>query len=483
MKIETESRDDHQIKLIVELEQELLERKMHKAARHISEHNKFPGFRPGKAPYEVVLRTAGEERVKQDAIEMLVDEIYPEALKEQDIEPGAVGTLEEIISTDPPKFSFIIPLKPSVELGEYQSVRISYEYPGVSDDDVNTAIDRFRNSYSTFEPVDRPADVDDVLSFTYSAFSVTSEGEEPVFENRPLQIRILKDDETREAEYPFNGFSKNFLGAKEGNEKDLEYTYPEDYSRQDIKGKKIHYHLKIDSVKKVVLPEITEEFIKNFGEFESIDAFKAEITKQLDANNMADYDYQFYKQVIDKIKESAKIKYPPQFLDEEKEEVLKSIEHDLSHQNMDLQSYLKIRQSTVEDFMEKEVTPSAIERLERSLILNEISKAEKIELTDEDMQASYTETLNEMAGSKEFEKLTKKKPQKELINAIAMEAASRAMNRRVFELLKKIASGEAESPKDEIIEAAAEKVTKNEEAASSKPKPKKSKKAAGPKEG
>ncbi len=106
MKIETETRDDHQIKLIVELEPELLERKMRKAARHISEHNKIPGFRPGKAPYDVVVRIAGEDRVKEEAIEMLVDEVYPEALKEQNIEPGAVGSLEEIISTDPPKFAF-----------------------------------------------------------------------------------------------------------------------------------------------------------------------------------------------------------------------------------------------------------------------------------------------------------------------------------------------------------------------------------------
>jgi trigger factor len=483
LKIETEARDDHQIKLIVELEQELLERKMHKAARHISQHNKFPGFRPGKAPYEVVLRTAGEERVKQDAIELLVDEIYPEALKEQNIEPGAVGTLDEIISTDPPKFSFIIPLKPSVELGEYQSVRIPYSYQGVSEEEINNAIDRFRNSYSTYEPVDRPAEVDDILSFTYSAYSVTHEGEESVFETRPLQVRILKDDETRDAEFPFSGFSKNFLGAKEGDEKDLEFTYPEDYTRLDLKGKKIHYHVKVDSIKKVVLPEINEEFIKNFGEFESIEAFKAEITKQLDVNKMAEYDYQFYKQVIDKIKESAKIKYPPQFLEEEKEEVIKSIEYDLSHQKMDLQSYLKIRQSTLEEFIEKEVTPSAIERLERSLILNEVSSSEKIELTDEDMQASYTETLNEMAGSKEFEKLTKKKPQKELVNAIAMEAASRAMNRRVFEALKKIAIGEIDTKAKELSEAENKTEEGVESPAEAKPKAKKSRKAVAPKEG
>ena len=150
LKIETETRDDHQVKLIVELEPEMLERKMHKAARQISEQNKFPGFRPGKAPYDIVLRVVGEERVQQEAIELLVDEVYPEALKEQNIEPAAIGSLDEILSTNPPKFSFIVPLKPAVTLGDYKNVRVPYAYPGVSPEEVKEAIEKFRSSYSTF---------------------------------------------------------------------------------------------------------------------------------------------------------------------------------------------------------------------------------------------------------------------------------------------------------------------------------------------
>lgn len=479
MKIETETRDDHQIKMIVELEPEQLERKMHKAARHISEHNKIPGFRPGKAPYDVVLRLAGEERIKEEAIEMLVDEIYPDAIKEQNIEPGAVGSLEEVLSTNPPKFSFIIPLQPSVKLGDYKSVRVPYSFPGVTDEEVEKAVDRFRNSYSTYDPVDRPAEEDDILSFTYSAFEMGKDKESSIFEDRPLQVRILKADEDREAEYPFSGFSRNFLGAKAGDEKDLEFTYAEDYSRKDLKGKKVRYHVKVDSVKKVVLPDLNEEFIHNFGEFANVDEFKAEVRKQLESNNLAEYDYDYYKQVIDKIKSDATIKYAPQFLDEEKQEVLKGIEHELSHQKMDLDTYLKVRQVTKEEFIEKEVTPSAKERLERSLILNEISKAEKIELTEEEMQHSYTETLTEMAGTPDFQKLQKKVPQKKLINTIAMEAASRAMNRRVFESLKKIANGEIKSG----LTTATESSEAAPAAVEEKPKTRKTKKAAASKEG
>lgn len=478
MKIETESRDDHQIKLIVELEPELLQRKMHRAARHFSEHNKIPGFRPGKAPYDMVTRYAGEERVQQEAIEMLVEEIYPEMLKEQNIEPATMGSLDEVISTNPPKFSFIIPLKPTVDLGDYRSVRVPYAYPGVSDADVAQAVERFRSSYATYEPVERAAVKDDILSITYSAKNISVSPEETLFENRPLQVRILKDDEEREVEHPFNGFSRKFLGVNAGKELDLSFTYPDDYSRQDVKGKNVNYHVKVDAVKQIVLPEVNEDFIKNFGPFSSIAAFTAEVRKQLESSSQAEYDYQFYKIVVDKIKAGATIKFPPQLLDEEKDTMLKSIEHDLSHERMDLDAFLKIRKQTLGEFMEKEVTPAAKERLERSLILNEISKLEKIELSNDDLQASYSETLNEMAGTPEFQKLQKKKPQQELINSIAMEAASRAMNRRVYAALKSIATGEADA---KITEQSV--VSETTQPSAKKPKTRKSKKADLPQEG
>lgn len=476
MKIQTEAREDHQIKLIVEVEQEMLDRKMHKAARHISEHNKFPGFRPGKAPYEIVLRYAGEERVQQEAVEMLVEDIYPEMLKQEAIEPGAMGTLEDVISTNPPKFSFIIPLKPTVTLGDYRSVRVPYVYPGVSEKDVQAAVERFRSSYATYEPVDRAAVEDDILSITYSALDFTTETGSTLFSDRPLQIRVQKTDEERETEHPFPGFSRKFIGVKASYETDLDYTYPEDYLRQDVKGKIVRYHVKVDAVKQIVLPEVNEAFIQNFGDFHSVEEFTEEVKKQLDANNQAEYDFEYFKQVIDSIKATAIIKYPPQVLDQEKEEVVHNIEHDLSHQRMDLDAYLKVRQQSVDEFLEKEVTPAAKERLERTLVLNEIAKAEKIELTNDELQASYMETLNEMAGTPEFQKLQKKKgnQQSELVNAIAMEAASRAMNKRVYATIKRIANNEPElTPEKPAAEEIADQPAGDEEA---KPKQRKVKK-------
>jgi len=128
LKIETHPREDHQTTMVVEVDAERLEGARRRAARKIAERAKIPGFRPGKAPYDVVRRLYGDAVITEEAVEILVDDIYPQAIKEADIKPSGQGQLENIESMDPPKFVFTVPLAPTVELGDYRSVRLPYEY-------------------------------------------------------------------------------------------------------------------------------------------------------------------------------------------------------------------------------------------------------------------------------------------------------------------------------------------------------------------
>ncbi|HEX9029102.1 MAG TPA: trigger factor family protein, partial [Anaerolineales bacterium] len=117
MKLETEVRDDHQVRLITEIEPDQYEKSKHKAARKIANETRIPGFRPGKAPYDMVRRYIGEAKINSEALELLMDAVYPEAIKEAGIEPFGPGSLEEILSTEPVKFAFLVPLAPTVNLG------------------------------------------------------------------------------------------------------------------------------------------------------------------------------------------------------------------------------------------------------------------------------------------------------------------------------------------------------------------------------
>jgi len=155
LNIDVERREDHQAKLTVEVDPSTFDAAKQRAARHISQHTKIPGFRPGKAPYPVVLRLVGEEAIIEEAVELLVKEIYPKALDEAGVEPYGPGSLENLKSTNPPIFEFLVPLKAEVELGDYESVRQPYELAEVPEKDVDTLLNNLREQHATIEPVER----------------------------------------------------------------------------------------------------------------------------------------------------------------------------------------------------------------------------------------------------------------------------------------------------------------------------------------
>ncbi len=124
MKIDTVQQDDHQIKLTVEVEPETLEGAKKKAGKKISGKVKVPGFRPGKAPYSVVLRQVGEAAILEEALDILLQDIYPSIIEEAKIEPYGPGSLQNVVTMEPPTFEFMVPLAPEVELGDYRALRM-----------------------------------------------------------------------------------------------------------------------------------------------------------------------------------------------------------------------------------------------------------------------------------------------------------------------------------------------------------------------
>lgn len=445
MKIEKEIRDDQQVLLTAELDSEILEQFKRRAARNISKQAKISGFRPGKAPYDVVLRLYGEQAIEQEAIELIVEEYYPRFLDEAALEPSAAGTLQEIVSINPPKFTFLIPLKPSVELCDYRSIRKEYNLEAVTDADVNKVIENLRQNYAESEPVDRPAQEGDLVYVKITGKLVdAAEDEAPVFNETPAEL-IVGGNESRPDNWPFDGFSKELVGLVEGQEKVVHYTYPEDFASDRLKGKAIDFAVQVQSVKVLNLPEVNEEFVKNLGEFDSVDALKAEIRTQMEADRQQQYDQDFMEDLLDQtIVKNSTVKYPPQLLDHEVEHVLESIKQDLAQNNLDLDTYLKIRQSDKEKFIEEEVKPAARLRLERSLVLEQIAEQEKVELDPDEVKNAVARTLFEMQSMPDFSKYRKGKAFQDLASAVTMDTANRMYNRQILNRLKDIATGKAD---------------------------------------
>jgi trigger factor len=157
LKIDKQFTEDHQAKLTVELEPQNLEEAKHRAARKIAQKVKIPGFRPGKAPYPVVLRTVGEAAVLDEAMEILVNERYPKIIEESGIQPYGPGSLENIQKLDPPTLEFLVPLDAEVTLSDYHALRFPYELKPITEEEVDQTIEDLQDRMAVLEPVDRPA--------------------------------------------------------------------------------------------------------------------------------------------------------------------------------------------------------------------------------------------------------------------------------------------------------------------------------------
>ncbi len=228
LKIETKLRDDHQVTLIVELEPEQMEGAKRRASRRISERKKIPGFRPGKAPYEVVVRSFGEGVIVEEAVDILLDEVYPKAIEEAKIEPGASGSLEKVEDLEKaPKFTFTVPLAPNVDLGNYRSIRLPYDWKEPTEDKVVESLEELRQMYAKTETVNRPIQMGDFVMIDLKGYKVKSEeGAEPLINRAGMPVFVRA--EAKPEEFPFPGFSNELIGLNASENKSFNHKFKKD---------------------------------------------------------------------------------------------------------------------------------------------------------------------------------------------------------------------------------------------------------------
>jgi trigger factor len=461
LKIDKTIEENHEAKLVVEIDPELMDKYKRRAARKISERGKIAGFRPGKAPYEMVVRTYGEQPIVEQAVDFLIDSEYSNILQEADVNPGAAGSLESIDSLEPPKFTFRVPLAPEVDLGELHSLRMPYEWQAPDDAEVEKAIEDLRQMYATTENVER-----EVQEGDYVVVDVKSDTTEL---NRTGFAAYVRQEE-HDTEWPYNGFARELIGLKPGDTKTIQHTFPEDWEVEELRGKEAQMEVTVKTVRSVTLPELNDDFAKTVGAGETLEQVREAVRKDVETRSKADYDDRYFVDLIEKIKEGASLKYHQHALEHEGEHVLEELSQRLSQQNMDLDTYFKLRNTTREKFLEEEVQPVAKKRFERSLILDEIVRSENIQVDDAALDAEFSQTLSNLAmQGMDLSKIRGgRQGQQRVAQAVAMESANRVLTRRALDVLKAIATGEYIPPEERTTEepraGTAEELSASEEA-------------------
>jgi len=448
LKIEKQLQEDHQMQLTVEVEQDLMDAGKRRAARKLAQRSKIPGFRPGKAPYDIIVRHFGEGAITEQAIDILVDEIYPKVLDQAEIKAAAPGSLEKIEDVDPLKLVFRVPLAPEVVLGDYHAVREPYEWSPPDSKELDDALTNLRQMYATTETVERAiAPGDFLLVDIKGAIANPKEGDEDQAEKLSrtgFAVVVRENGDEKENKWPYSGFSMELVGLKPGDSKTVNHKYPKDEVDETLRGKTVHFDVNVKTVRSMILPELDDEFAKMTGQFETLDALKESLAENLNENSRQEYEDHYFTRLIDKVIEGATIKYPPQIAEREAMNVLEEMRQRLSQQGLELDAYFKMRNTDQAKFLEEDARPVAIKRLERSLVMDELTRQEKITVDDSALQSEFGNTLNDLEyQGVDLNKISGgKKGQKEFAQAVAMESISRLLARRTLERLKAIATGE-----------------------------------------
>jgi trigger factor len=435
LKIETQELEDRQVELTVEVPEDRVQAAKRSSAKRLSKDARIPGFRPGKAPYEVILSKYGEEVIFEEALEILGQEAYRESLDDAELDPYAPGSLEEIVSRDPLVLRFTVPLVPEVELGDYREIRIPYEESEVTDEAVESMMEELRQRQALIEPVERPAEDSDIVVLDIHGELLDQEDDEDAELVNQDGVSILVDEET---DFPFLGIYEHLMGMVEGDEKTVEHTFPEDYAAEDLQNKHVSFQLKCSGVKSRLVPEWSDDLAKSIGEFEDLLDLRIKVRESLTEQATQEAETAYAEQVMEMVIEGAQVTYPPIVLENEIDHLMRDLEMRLSSQNLAFDDYLKIEGKNAEEIRD-ELKPAAEERVSRGLVLGQVVEDENIEVGDEEVTQEI-ERMLEPLGDSGNDSLKEVFDTPEGRNRIGMDL----LTKKAMDRLMDISKGEAE---------------------------------------
>jgi trigger factor len=427
---------------------------MHSAAKRLGKNTRIHGFRPGKAPYNVLVNQLGEEIIFEEALEKLGQEIYREALDETEIEPYAPGSLDEVVSREPLVLRYTVPLAPEVDVGDYLEIRVDFEEPSVEDSAVDEYMEDLRQRQALIEPAERPVEKGDVVVVDISGELRDVDPEESKLLDEK-GFSILADEEYS---WPVPGIADHLEGLEASQEKQFEYTFPEDYANEEMQGKTADFHVVVQEVKSRFIPEWTDDLAKNVGDFDDLLSLRIRVRENLETEAERQGKAQYASEVMDALVEGSIIQYPPILLKNETQDMVPELEQRLRGQNLSLEDYYKIEGKTEEELLQ-EFEPQAAERLKRALALGKVVELEEIEADESDIDAEIDRLVSSFTVDEDQESA-----RKVFDNPVGRQRINLDLiSDKAIERLMKIAKGEADIPEEPSEESKLEVEAKDQE--------------------
>jgi trigger factor len=455
LQVHTEENDQREVTMTVEVAEERIEKAMRQKARELAREIRIPGFRPGKAPYHVILRRVGKESLRAEVIEDMVPDLFEEAIVESEIDQESLygrPSLDDM-TNEPLVLTFTLPLKPAVTLGDYRALRREIEPVMVTDEAVEEALKAIQNRYAETEEVDRPAELGDLVTIggvgkllpqaTETAETEDTETEEDESETADPQEETIFDQERinvildPEKAFPNTPFVDNLLGLSAGDDVTFIFTFPDDYDDEELAGREARFEITMVNVQSRDVPPLDDEIAQKEGAA-TLDELRENVRQQLQAEAEETARNEIIEYMVTEARKEADLSYPPGAITEEIADMVKDYKQQVTRSGWEWEDFLTI-QGLTEETVGENFRESAVKRVETRTIIGELLAQEKITLEPGDIDAAVDERLEKYEDERLREGMREYLLQGDGLTNIMNEV----LTGRLYERIKEILSGAA----------------------------------------
>jgi len=424
MQIKVNKKEKSQLDIEVEVPVETVEKVFLRAFKKLAYQVEVPGFRRGKIPRKIFEQRYGKEPIKEEAIKELYPLVYKKVLEQEKINPFGYPRMEviKLSEGEPALIKLEIPLKPEIKIGQYKKIKVKRKKIEVSEKEVTQQLERLQKNYVEYPPLleNRPTRKGDWLA---------------------LQMRLILPDKpfakTKEENIWYKlgsdqlppSFHRELLGAKIGDEKIIETILPLDHPRKDLAGKKLSFNVKVKDIRKEKMPLLNDDFAKKLN-FKDMKSLKEKIKEEIRKIKEKEEEERIKTRIIEKILENSDIEIPSLLIQRGIEDEMDKLKEQLKKRGLDLPSYLK-QQNMDEEKLRKLFKDKVEMELKTLLLLDEIAKKEKMDVTEEEVDKRLEMMVEGENKKEKIKRLKEELAKKNNLNSIIY----RIRNEKVIDFL------------------------------------------------
>ncbi|RJX41446.1 trigger factor [Paenibacillus pinisoli] len=386
MKATWEKIDKNLVSIDVEVEAEKVTTALDQAFKKVAAKVNVPGFRKGKVPRGIFESRFGVESLYQDAIDILLPEVYTAVVKENNLEPVDRPEIDvtQFAKGQSFKFTAKVTVKPEVKLGEYKGLEIEAVQAEVTEEEIAAELERLQGRHAELSVVEEGAAQNgDISVIDFDGYVDGEQFEGGYSERYSLELGSGSF---------IPGFEEQVVGMQLGDFKDVEVTFPESYHAEHLAGKPAVFKVKLHELKRKVLPALDDEFAKDVSEFDTLEEYKQDLAGNLKERKEKEAEQAREVAVVDKATAAAEVEIPEAMIDTETDYMVKDFENRLRMQGMNLDLYYQFSGQN-EEVLRGQMRSDAEKRVRNNLVLEAIAKAEGFEATDADL----TEELEKLS--------------------------------------------------------------------------------------